>query len=137
MMMVRCYLGPSQIDGLGVFAAADIREGTVVRLYDSRFDLAYEKDELTRVPAHFREFLERYTHDHPRDPEFLILDCDEGRFMNHASRPNVDLTRPERGIAARDIAAGEELTCDYGCFASRGALLPLPRHRGRQLAGTA
>ena len=96
MMMVRCYLAPSAIEGLGVFAAGDIRKGAVVRLFDDRFDTAYEKEELTRVPRHFREFLERYTYDHPRDPDYIVLDCDEGRFMNHATLPNVDVSNPSR-----------------------------------------
>ncbi|WP_071672502.1 SET domain-containing protein [Nioella nitratireducens] len=137
MMMVRCYLGPSSIEGLGVFAATAIRKGALVRVHDSRFDVTYERDELGRVPAHFREFLERYTHDHPRDADYLVLDCDEARFMNHANVPNVDLTNPERGVAARDIAAGEELTCDYARVTGGRVVLRPSRHRIGQVMATA
>ena len=46
-----------------------------------------------------------------------ILGCDEVRFFNHSDTPNVvpDFTRDRHGvdIAARDIAAGEELTVNY------------------------
>jgi SET domain-containing protein len=137
MMMVRCYLGPSSIEGIGVFTATDIRKGALVWLYDSRFDVSFEKEELSRVPRHFREFLERYTYDHPRDPDFIVLDCDEGRFMNHADLPNVDLTNPDKGIAVRDISAGEELTCDYRSFTQGRVDFQPSRHRIGQVMGTA
>ena len=137
MMMVRCFLGPSAIEGIGVFTQTDIRKGALVRLYDSRFDISYEKEELTRVPRHFREFLERYTYEHPRDPEYLVLDCDEGRFMNHCELPNVDLSNPVKGVAARDIKAGEELTCDYRTLSLHVADFQPSRHRFGQVIGTA
>lgn len=134
MMMVRCYLAPSAIEGLGVFSHTDIQKGALVWLYDPRFDTSYFKDDLASVPLHFREFLERYTYDHPSDPDMIVLDCDEGRFMNHAGEPNVDLTNPVRGVANRFIAAGEELTCDYGTFTVGAIAFQPPRHRVRPLA---
>lgn len=137
MMMVRCYLGPSSIEGLGVFAQSDIQKGALVWVYDSRFDVSYDKEELARAPSHFREFLERYTYDHPRDPSRVVLDCDEGRFMNHSDLPNVDLTNPWRGIAASDIVAGEELTCDYAHFTSGLIEFQPSRHQIGQRMGTA
>lgn len=137
MMMVRCFLGPSSIEGLGVFASADIRKGTLVWLYDSRFDVSYDKEELARVPLHFREFLERYTYDHPSDPERIVLDCDEGRFMNHSDTPNVDLRDPNRGVALTDIPAGTELTCDYGTFTHGVIEFQPSRHRIGQVMGSA
>lgn len=115
MMMVRCSLAPSAT-GLGVFTQGPIRKGALIRLYDSRFDISYFRDDLDHVPTHFRDFLERYSHQHPTDPDRIVLDCDEGRFMAHSDHPNVDLTNPARGIAARDIAAGEELSCDHTQF---------------------
>lgn len=129
MMMVRCYLAPSSIEGLGVFSHVDIRKGDLVWLFDPRFDVSYFKDDLNHVPAHFREFLERYTYDHPTDPEMVVLDCDEGRFMNHSDSPNIDLTNPLRGVATRAIRAGEELTCDYGTFTVGAIEFQPSRHR--------
>ncbi|WP_319825566.1 SET domain-containing protein [Thalassovita sp.] len=119
MMMVRCYLGPSQIEGLGVFSHVNIRKGALVWLFDPRFDSSFFTEDRDHVPAHFREFLDRHTFQHPTDPERIVLECDEGRFMNHADLPNVDMTNPARGVALRDIAAGEELTRDYTQFAAQ------------------
>lgn len=129
MMMVRAYLAPSSIEGLGVFSHVDIQPGQLVWLYDPRFDVAYDRDEIERAPAHFREFMERYTYEHPTDPERVILDCDEGRFMNHSDCANVDLTNPSRGVARRFIACGEELTCDYAEFTHGAVEFQPPRHR--------
>ena len=83
---------------------------------DRRFDQIIPKDAVAAAPDHVREFLERYSYEFHEDPAFVILDADEGRYMNHSDAPNVDLTNPEIGVAVRDIAAGEELTCDYACF---------------------
>lgn len=134
MMMVRCYLAPSAIEGLGVFTHVDIKKGGLIWLFDPRFDVSYFKDDLASVPAHFRDFLERYTYDHPTDPDMIVLDCDEGRFMNHSATPNVDLTNPSRGVATRFIPAGEELTCDYATFTVGDIAFQPPRHRVSPLA---
>jgi len=112
-----------------VFSHVDIPKGALVWLFDPRFDLGYEREELERVPAHFREFLERYTYDHPSDPDRVVLDCDEGRFMNHCDDANVDISDPFRGIARRAIPAGTELTCDYREFTVGPVAFQPPRHR--------
>ena len=129
MMMVRCYLAPSSIEGLGVFSHVDIKKGQLVWLYDPRFDVSYFREDLDHAPAHFRKFMERYTYEHPTDPERVVLDCDEGRFMNHSDAPNVDLREPSRGIATRFIPAGEELTCDYATFTVGSVEFQPSRHR--------
>jgi SET domain-containing protein len=116
MMVVRSYLAPSAIEGLGVFAAVPVAKGELVWRFDRRFDQVIPKDAVTTAPEHVREFLERYSYEFHEDPACVILDADEGRYMNHSETPNVDLTNPEIGVAVRDIAAGEELTCDYACF---------------------
>ncbi|HEU0221713.1 MAG TPA: SET domain-containing protein [Paracoccaceae bacterium] len=134
MMMVRCYLAPSAIEGLGVFAHVDIKKGDLVWLFDPRFDVSISKREIEAALPHIREFLERYTYDHPWDPDMVVLDADEGRFMNHSDRPNVDLSNVERGVALCDIKAGVELTCDYAQFTSGVVHFQPPRHRVAQRA---
>ena len=125
MMMVRCCLGPSAIGGLGVFASVDIRKGQLVWLYDPRFDISYDLEEVRRAPKHFRDFIDRYTYPDPTDPERVVLDCDEGRFMNNADLPNIDLSGPDRGIAACGIAAGTELTICVEKRRQQGVLDPI------------
>ena len=43
-----------------------------------------------------------------------MLEMDNGRFMNHWANRNTDFTDPVVGWAIRDIAEGEEITCNYG-----------------------
>ena len=135
MMMVRCFIGPSALDGMGVFTDTDIPAGRLVWVFDSRFDLTYDRDELDRVPRHFREFLERYTYDHPSDPDRVVLDSDEGRYMNHSEDPNVEMSEAFRGVARRFIPAGAELTCACRRFTQGALVFDGPRHRARASAG--
>lgn len=128
MMEVRCYLGPSNIEGLGVFAAEEIPEGAVVWRFDRLLDQSFPKSVLSEKPSHIREFLERYSYPHFENPDYLVLDGDEGRFMNHSDRPNLDFRDPEFGVANRRIAAGEELTCDYAGFSEGALVFQPPRH---------
>ena len=129
MMTVRCYLAPSSIEGLGVFATVPIRKGEEVWRYNPDFDLSYPVDRIAAAPEHIREFMERYTYVNPFDPTMVILDADEARFMNHSDTPNVDFSDDACGRAVRDIAADEELTCDYACFTAGELVFQPPRHR--------
>ena len=48
------------------------------------------------------------------------FEADDARYMNHADAPNCDVSQPEATYALRDIAAGEELTCNYNHFFEDG-----------------
>lgn len=138
MMLVRAYLAPSAIEGLGVFSHDDIKKGDVVWRFDTRFDQLIPRETLSAVDERTREFLERYGYDMPMYPECLALDADEGRFMNHCDAPNLDFSHPDFGTAIEDIPAGVELTCDYREF-TRGDLVFQPtRHKvGAHVNGAA
>ena len=129
MMLVRCYLAPSRIEGLGVFAGEPIRKGQEVWRFDARFDRLIPKADLADLPPHAREFFERYGYDMPDAPDCLALDADESRFMNHAGQPNVAFSAPQAGYAVRDIAEGEELTSDYAQFTLGELVFQPARHR--------
>jgi SET domain-containing protein len=47
-----------------------------------------------------------------------VLPGDHDRYMNHSDEPNVGMNPNgnTENLALRDIAAGEELTCDYRTF---------------------
>lgn len=116
MMMKPCYLAPSKIEGLGVHCREDVKKGELIWKFMGEFDRLIPISEMEAAPPHIRDFLERYTYPHPGHPGMVVLDADEGRFMNHSPTPNVDCAHPENGIALVDIPAGTELTCDYGSF---------------------
>jgi SET domain-containing protein len=116
MMTVPTYVAPSAIEGVGLFAAAPIRAGDCVWVLNERFDVTLTSEELETLPELQRDFFERYAYRHMTRPGFLVLEFDNGRFMNHSGQPNTDFRDPHKGWAIRDIAEGEELTCNYAEF---------------------
>ena len=138
MMTVRCYLAPSRIEGLGVFCDRDIAKGENVWRHEPLLDQRVSADELARLEPHIREFVERYSYPDAADPGQLVLECDEGRFMNHSDTPNLDFTDGIHGYALCDIPAGTELTCDYAVFITPGEAMFQPsRHKVGMLHGVA
>jgi uncharacterized protein len=126
---MRCYLAPSEIEGLGVYSTVDIKKGDIVWKHDPLLDLSIPVSHMEASPEHVREFLDRYTYDHPTQPGMLVLDGDEGRFMNHSLTPNLDFSSKDSGIALTDIPAGTELTCNYGDFIKGMVHMQPPRHK--------
>ncbi|MHB9880136.1 SET domain-containing protein [Pacificimonas sp. ICDLI1SI03] len=124
MMIVPTYVGPSQIEGVGIFAAAPIKSGDAIWALEEKFDLLFPVNELAGLPDLQRQFLERYGYPHMTRPDMFVLEFDNGRFMNHCEQPNTDFRSPETGWAIRDIAAGEELTCNYAEFDPTFEMLP-------------
>lgn len=113
MFRVPTFLGPSSIHGFGVFTAGPLPGGTLLWEFTPGVDRALREEELQAFPASWREWFERYCY---LNDEGLYIFCgDNARFMNHSGTPNCD----DSGVLTvtlRDIAAGEELTCDYRIF---------------------
>lgn len=117
MLLFSASIGPSTIHGLGCFTKEDIKKGTVVWEYDERLDRRIPKSEMDNFPPGVQEYLLIYTYEEEVDGVRVLTLCgDQAKHMNHSDDPN--LREGPRGIsvAARDIAAGEELTCDYSEF---------------------
>ena len=106
----------STVHGRGVFAAQNIRKGTKVLEY---------KGEI----IDWKEAQRRHPHDpsQPNHTFYFHLDdstvIDGGvngnraRWINHSCEPNCEAEQKKQRVfimALRDIAAGEELTYDYG-----------------------
>ena len=116
MMIVPTYVGPSEIEGVGIFAVAEIKAGAPIWILEEKFDLLLPVAELVTLPDLQRQFIERYGYPHMTRPGLLVLEFDNGRFMNHSDAPNTDFRNAEIAWATRDIAEGEELTCNYAEF---------------------
>ena len=119
MLCVKTRLGQSEIEGVGLFAAEPIPKGTVVWRYDPRFDLSLDMRDIPASDTIMQEWLMRYGYQPSDDPVYIVCG-DNARFMNHSDAPNCDDVN-ELTIAIRDIAAGEEITCDYARFYKRFA----------------
>jgi uncharacterized protein len=118
MMLVRTYLSNSAIEGVGIFAAEPIKAGDVIWRLEQKFDVFFTESDIEELPPHMQDFIARYSYPHMRKPGIWVLEADNGRFMNHSESPNTDFTDFEEGFAIRDIAAGEEITCNYHEFDS-------------------
>jgi hypothetical protein len=121
MLLVATSLRPSPIHGLGCFTTQRIRRGQVVWIYDPRIDLRLTLSALGALPETARAFFHHYGYvDMQRGEPAVTLCADNAKHMNHSATPNVvngeDDDGAETNVAARDIEAGEELTCDYFSF---------------------
>jgi SET domain-containing protein len=113
MMLVRTYLAQSEIQGLGVFAGEFVPRGRQLWVLNPKFDIFLATSEIEALPPHMRDFIARYSYPHLETPGVRIVDCDDGKYMNHSDRPNTDFRIFDKGYALEDIAAGEEITCSY------------------------
>ena len=116
MMLVRTFVANSGIEGVGVFAAEFVKAGTLIWKLDTRLDKVVSEKEVTEFPPHMQEYFQRYSFPHLDQPGHIVVEIDNGRFMNHTLKPNTDFTQFDKGWAVRDIHPGEELTCNYHEF---------------------
>ena len=124
LFLISTYVARSDIEGVGVFSAEFVRKGAVISRFDPDFDRLIPTRDYLAAPAYLKSLLDRYAFPHPGAPEFIVYEVDNSRFMNHSLTPNTDYSDFAAGFALRDIAAGEELTCDYNTFFKQFELLP-------------
>lgn len=97
--------------GHGVVATRDIPAGSITWAQDD-LDHVFAPEEIERLGPLFNEQLDKYCF---RDREGRWILCwDHSRYVNHSFNSNCLTTAYHFEIAIRDIAAGEELTDDYG-----------------------
>ena len=115
MLKIHTYLDRSATHGIGIFAAEDIPEGTLVWEFNPRIDLTYTPEEWRALktevaPACFTA-LERYSY---KENDRFHLCIDNAQFMNHSeSDYNVVNTAHNTMLARCNIRRGEELLCNY------------------------
>ena len=97
--------------GYGIVALKPIPRGTITWAND-KLDRKFTPQEVRSMDPLYQQVLDKYTY---RNAEGNYILCwDNARFVNHSSNSNCMTTAYEFEIAIRDIAAGEELTDDYG-----------------------
>jgi hypothetical protein len=116
MLTVSTYVAPSAIDGLGVFTGEYIERGRLMWSLNPKFDIFISREEIEGYAPHLQHFISRYSYPHLEIPGVVVVDCDNGRFMNHSLAPNTDFRIFDKGYALVDIAQGEEITCNYHEF---------------------
>lgn len=119
MLLVNTYVAPSRIHGMGLFAAEPIALGAPFWRFEPGFDQGIAAERLAAWPPLTQQHIRWFAYLSQTDGHY-ILSGDFCCFMNHAEEPNTGapagVQPPVTTIALRDIAAGEELTCDYFAF---------------------
>ncbi len=123
MILVPTRVAASGIQGNGLFALGAVSKGTPFYRFLPGFDQAISPESWTAMPEPARGFVRHFSY-FDRVSNRLVLSGDDARFMNHSEAPNTGVPdtaffQPGESIitvALRDIAVGEELTCDYRAF---------------------
>ncbi|HKJ92301.1 MAG TPA: SET domain-containing protein [Longimicrobiales bacterium] len=120
MLLVKTCKKNSGIHGVGLFADQFIAHGTPTWRFTPGIDQALHPSELQRIPEAARGQFLTYAYLDIRTGLYVLC-ADDARFMNHSPEPDITSDYNEDpvfgvDIAARDIQAGEELTCDYCTF---------------------
>ena len=123
MFIVRTSLRLSLIQGFGCFADEPIKKGQVVWEFDPRLDIRIPLSDIGKFPPFMQEHFRTYSYvELLNDREIMVYCADFSKHMNHSDEPNLFDTEDNlQEIALRDIAAGEELTCNYYKFDLRAA----------------
>ncbi len=106
------FVAPSEVHGLGVFAAAPLAEGSIIEICPV---LLFPKSQLLAVQ---QTILNDYYFDWGNDGEWYAFALGYGSLYNHSYEPNADYGMDfERQTiefyALRDIDPGEEILINY------------------------
>ena len=112
-------LKPSPVQGIGVFAIADIKKGQRNIFSNDKSEwLKISKEDISALPQHSKAVVENYClYDEGNYyvPEYGFKMVDLVIFLNHADEPNIaSINEGEDFEALTDIKAGTELFVDYG-----------------------
>lgn len=116
MMLIQTRVQPSAINGMGLFAVGFICRGTPVWKFQPGFDHDFSPAQFAALPPLARQHTRWFCFVSKADGH-VILSGDHACFINHS--PNANTGAPPSGAAPvvtaalRDIAAGEEITCNY------------------------
>lgn len=117
MLVVPTYIKQSTIQGMGLFAAAPIKKGDIIWKYVPELDFGLTQEQVDALPQYAKKSFLNYCYV-DNDLGLHILCFDDARFMNHSNTPTTiqvenDIDSQGYTVAARNIDADEELTCDY------------------------
>ena len=113
MLLVKTKLGPSAIEGLGLFAGEPIKAGTKIWVFEPTLDILLSKQEVEALALPAQQQFHTYACLDKVRKKYLLCG-DDARFFNHSEKPNCDeATSNDATFALKDIALGEELTVNY------------------------
>lgn len=125
MILIDHYVGKSAVHGVGLFTAQALKKGQLIYQFDYRFVQVIADSEIRLMPAPMQETMKKYAYRGKGKDKLVgaVYYCtDDSRFMNHAATPSTTCVNGDDYIAARDLPAGSELTCDYSDFCDEGEM---------------
>ena len=121
MFTIPTYIGPSRIQGNGVFSLRPVRKGEVVWSFNAMSDVIIPFDQIDQLPLTLKDHILTYSYlDRDISSKGYLYSTDNAKYINHSSDPNI-MARGISHTALRDIAEHEELSCDYSVFDWDGA----------------
>lgn len=111
LLLIRHFVAPSPIHGLGVHTAVFIPKGAKVWVFHPAIDLVIPRAGIGALPDHVIERIETHGEYLPVQDAFR-LGADGDHYMNHCDDPNLE-NRGDEMFARRDVQVGEELHYDY------------------------
>jgi hypothetical protein len=104
---------------MGLFAVEAVTEGTPIWRFELGFDHDFSPAQFAALPVLAREHTRWFCFVSKVDGQ-VILSGDHACFINHSATPNTGApahANPSAPtVALRDIAAGEEISCDYWSY---------------------
>jgi len=111
MLLVRAWVGPSKIHGLGLIAYEFIPKDTVIWRLVPGFDAILTKVEFQALSHAAQEQINHYAFFYTQRNAYVLC-ADDARFTNHSDNANSRFCG-DYDVAVRDIQAGEEITDNY------------------------
>lgn len=119
MILISTRIGPSSIHGYGLFAKEPVAKGTAIWRFEAGFDHDFSPGQFHLLPLPARRHTRWYCFV-SKETGHVILSGDHACFINHSPTPNTGTISgaipPITTVALHDIAAGEEITCDYWAY---------------------
>lgn len=113
MNLVKTYIAPSKIEGLGMFADEFIPKGALIWRV-SGLDHVLTEDELFKKEMSLTQLNHFYKYSYKHRGEFIYC-SDENKYCNHSDNANT-MSDYKTQVAILDINKGEEITCNYKDF---------------------
>ena len=135
MLTVKTTIKESKIQGIGLFADEDIREGVLVWKFNPLIDLVLEEAQLISLPDIAKKQVLNYSY--KTETGLYVLCGDDARFFNHSDNPNCyETSGPfDDTTTLRYIRKGEEMTVNYRNFDKLHIILSPQQKREIQSKG--
>ncbi len=116
MMLIETCVQPSAIHRMGLFTIQPVSRGTPIWRFEPGFDHDFSPAQFAVLPLLAQQHT-RWFCFVSRINGHVILSGDHACFINHSLSPNTgalpDSPSPVTTVALRDLAAGEEILCNY------------------------